>query len=90
MQPWLEFLQLYFRVVAVSPVLSCTKNMTKLDRLAVRLAKTPPKELPVGAAFAFRIEWTFTKDRDEVLAWHHDILYPENYRPGVFYQLRTT
>jgi len=88
MQPWLEFLQLYFRVVADSPILSCTKKMTRLDRLMVRLTDTPPNDLPVGTAFAFRINWTFTKDQDVVLEWNHQVLYPKDYKPGVFYQLR--
>jgi hypothetical protein len=88
MQPWLVFLQLYFRVVADIPVLSCTKKMTKLDRLAVRLSNTPPAGLPDGVTFALRINWTFTKDRDVVLEWNHELLFPTDYKPGVFYQLR--
>jgi hypothetical protein len=88
MHSWLDFLQLYFRVIADCPVLSCKKNLTRLDRLAVRLGRTPPDNLPVGAAFAFTINWTFMKDRDIVLEWNNEVLYPKDYKPGAFYQLR--
>jgi len=90
MQPWLHFSQTYFHVIADCPVVSCNQKMTQVDRLAVRLRDTSPQHLPGGAAFAFTINWTFTKGRDIVLEWNNEVLYPKDYKPGVFYQLHTS
>jgi hypothetical protein len=87
---WRLFLQLYFRLIADSPVLStkkAQKTMTKVDRLDVRLLNRPPQNLPRGADYAFTIHWEFRKNRDIILQWDNDVLYPTNYKPNTYYQL---
>ncbi len=87
MEPWLEFLQIYFRVIGDCPVLSGKKTLSQVDRLAVRVSDTPPRDVPMGAAFAFTINWTFLKDRDIVLEWNNEVVYPNDHKPGAVYQL---
>jgi len=90
LQPWLQFLRLYFRTIANAPVLSCNPPLTQVDRLAVQLSDNPPHDLPIGAAFAFTINWTFIKERDIVFEWNNELIYPPEYQPGTFYQIHPT
>lgn len=88
MEGWLSFLPLYLSVITDCPVLHRDLTLQNINHLMVGVDRDPPKEVPEGAVFGFAIHWTFSKDKQIVLEWRNEVLYPKDHVPGRFYQLR--
>jgi hypothetical protein len=90
MQPWLEFLRLYLHVIADTPIFDSKAKLRNFDRVQVRLDEGIAADVPPGAAFAFTVLWTFSKQRNLLFEWRNQVIQPINPKPRHSYRLSAT